>query len=143
MKAHPSRSRGHTPPEADEKTCAACGRRITWRKKWERNWASIRYCSDGCRTRRLGKVDQDLETAIRSLLSERASGASICPSEAARRVASAGPTPDDWQTLMEPARAAARRLVAQGEIEITQRGSRVDPSTARGPIRLRRATRAS
>jgi hypothetical protein len=38
---------------------------------------------------------------------------------------------------MEPARAAARRLVANGEIQITQRGNVVDPSTARGPIRLR------
>ncbi len=36
---------------------------------------------------------------------------------------------------MEPARAAARRLVARGEVEITQRGSVVDPSTAKGPVR--------
>ncbi|MBS2019535.1 MAG: DUF3253 domain-containing protein [Deltaproteobacteria bacterium] len=34
--------------------------------------------------------------------------------------------------------AAARRLVARGEIVITQRGVPVDPSTARGPIRLRK-----
>jgi hypothetical protein len=40
---------------------------------------------------------------------------------------------------MEPARAAARRLVADGEVEITQRGRVVDPSTARGPIRIRAA----
>ncbi len=39
---------------------------------------------------------------------------------------------------MEPARQAARRLVAAGEIEITQGGHVVDPSTAKGPIRLRR-----
>jgi hypothetical protein len=38
---------------------------------------------------------------------------------------------------MEPARAAARRLVSHGRIVITQKGSVVDPSTARGPIRLR------
>jgi hypothetical protein len=40
---------------------------------------------------------------------------------------------------MEPARRAARRLVAAGTLEITQGGRVVDPSTARGPIRLRRA----
>ena len=40
---------------------------------------------------------------------------------------------------MERSREAARRLVADGEIVITQRGRVVDPSTAKGPIRLRRA----
>jgi hypothetical protein len=39
---------------------------------------------------------------------------------------------------MEPARAAARRLVAAGEAEITQGGRVVHAGTARGPIRVRR-----
>lgn len=34
------------------KTCPACGRPFTWRKKWERNWDEIRYCSDRCRNNR-------------------------------------------------------------------------------------------
>jgi hypothetical protein len=38
---------------------------------------------------------------------------------------------------MEPARSAARRLVAQGRIVITQHKQPVDPATAKGPIRLR------
>jgi hypothetical protein len=38
---------------------------------------------------------------------------------------------------MEPARAAARRLVAAGRIVIVQQGKVVDGSTAKGPIRLR------
>jgi hypothetical protein len=38
---------------------------------------------------------------------------------------------------MEPSRRAARRLVAQGLVEITQKGRVVDPSTAKGPIRIR------
>ncbi|MFM8291184.1 MAG: DUF2256 domain-containing protein [Planctomycetia bacterium] len=33
------------------KTCAACGRPFTWRKKWERCWEQVRYCSDRCRGR--------------------------------------------------------------------------------------------
>ncbi len=114
------------------KDCASCGRLIEWRKKWERSWGEVRYCSDTCRRRRVRPVDTELEAAITDLLAARATGASICPSEAARRV-----DPDDWRPLMEPARAAARRLVVAGEIEITQRGHVVDPSTARGPIRLR------
>jgi hypothetical protein len=39
---------------------------------------------------------------------------------------------------MEPARMAARRLVARGEVQIVQGGRVVDPSTARGAIRIRR-----
>jgi hypothetical protein len=40
---------------------------------------------------------------------------------------------------MEPAREAARRLVAAGEIVITQHGIVVDGGKAKGPIRLRKA----
>lgn len=31
------------------KTCATCGRPFTWRKKWEKVWDDVRYCSDRCR----------------------------------------------------------------------------------------------
>ncbi len=31
------------------KDCAACGRPFAWRKKWERDWDNVRYCSDKCR----------------------------------------------------------------------------------------------
>jgi hypothetical protein len=31
------------------KTCAACGRPFTWRRKWALNWDTVRYCSDACR----------------------------------------------------------------------------------------------
>lgn len=78
-------------------------------------------------------VDRHLERAITDLLEGRRAGATICPSEAARRV-----DPEAWRDLMEPARGAARRLVASGDLEITQKGVVVDPSTATGPIRLRR-----
>jgi len=130
---------------AAEKTCVSCGRRIEWRKKWERDWESIRYCSDACRSAKVGPVDQALEAAIIDLLDRRAGGATICPSDAARLVAVADGDHDagdePWRELMEPARRAARRLVASGEVEITQRGSVVDPSTAKGPIRIRRSHR--
>jgi hypothetical protein len=33
---------------------------------------------------------------------------------------------DTWRELMEPARMAARRLVASGEVEILQQGRVVD-----------------
>lgn len=31
------------------KLCACCGLPFTWRKKWERDWASVKFCSDRCR----------------------------------------------------------------------------------------------
>jgi hypothetical protein len=104
-----------------------------WRASWARNWDSVRYCSDACRRRKVRPVDAALEAAILALLDERAVGATICPSEAARSVGG-----EEWRELMEPARRAARRLVEAGSVEITQGGQVVDPSTARGPVRVRR-----
>lgn len=118
------------------KTCAACGRRIEWRRKWARDWEQVRYCSADCRRRGVTATDRRLEQAVLDLLEARAAASTICPSEAARAVGG-----DGWRELMEPARRAARRLVAAGAVEITQKGRVVDPSTARGPIRVRRRAR--
>ena len=122
------------------KPCTVCGRVIEWRKKWEREWEQVRYCSTQCR--RSGRTPQDaaLETAILALLAQRKGGATICPSEAAQRVATLDASvadTDSWRVLREPARQAARRLVVRGAVEIVQGGKVVDPSTARGPIRIR------
>ncbi len=119
------------------KPCAVCGRTITWRKKWERDWDAVRSCSAACRRAGVSPTDAALEQSVLALLGARAADATICPSEAAHAVGG-----DDWRRLMEPARAAARRLVASGDIEITQGGRVVDPSTAKGPIRVRLVARA-
>ena len=120
----------------EDKCCASCGRTFSWRKAWSKDWAQVRYCSDACRRRKVRAVDRDLEAASVRLLEQRRGGATICPSEAARAVA--GEDRVDWEPLMEPARRAARRLVAAGEVELLQRGRVVDPSTFRGPVRIRR-----
>jgi len=31
------------------KPCLACGRPMSWRKAWAKNWAEVRYCSAACR----------------------------------------------------------------------------------------------
>jgi hypothetical protein len=47
-----------------EKVCIACNRPFAWRKKWEKNWADVKYCSDKCRanktrqTRQINGLDQ-------------------------------------------------------------------------------------
>lgn len=118
------------------RVCAVCGREIERRKKWARDWENVKYCSDACRGRRQDAAKDPLQQAMVALLRERAQGATLCPSEVARLVAG-----EEWRSRMEDARAAARLLEAQGLVEITQAGRVVDPSTARGPIRVR-ATRA-
>lgn len=80
-----------------------------------------------------GRAGEELERVILDLLDNRAEGATICPSEAARAVGG-----DAWRDDMDAARAAARRLVESGEVDITQGGEVVDGSTAKGPIRIRR-----
>jgi hypothetical protein len=77
-------------------------------------------------------ADRALEQAILDLLEDRTG--TICPSEAARKVAGE----DDWRALMQPARDAAARLVAAGLVEVTQRGQVVDVARAHGPVRIRR-----
>jgi len=34
------------------KPCAVCGRAMSWRKAWAKNWAEVRYCSEACRKRK-------------------------------------------------------------------------------------------
>jgi len=119
--------------EKAEKPCERCGRTMQWRAKWAKNWDTVKYCSDTCRRAKVRATDLALEQAIVELLNAHARDASICPSEAARVVGG-----ESWQSLMEPARMAARRLVAQEKVQITQGGRVVDPSRAKGPIRIRR-----
>ena len=118
----------------ETKICASCGRVISWRKKWEDCWDEVKYCSAGCRKKKVSEVDVGLEAAILELLGKRASGATACPSEVAREFFGE----DDWRGEMERVRSAARRLVDAGKVEILQNGRVVDASTAKGTIRLRK-----
>lgn len=34
------------------KICPVCQRPFAWRKKWERCWEEVRYCSEKCRRHR-------------------------------------------------------------------------------------------
>jgi hypothetical protein len=33
----------------DTKICKECNRTFTWRKKWEKVWDEVKYCSERCR----------------------------------------------------------------------------------------------
>ncbi len=114
------------------KLCPVCGRDFEWRRKWADCWDEVKYCSERCRRNRKSHEGDALGKAILSLLATRDSKSSICPSEVAR-----SEFPENWRDQMESVRQAGRHLAAKGLIEVTQGGKKVDPKTAKGPIRYR------
>ncbi|MEN8422741.1 DUF2256 domain-containing protein [Acinetobacter junii] len=47
-----------------EKICAYCLRPFTWRKKWERSWGDVNFCSQKCKqlAKRKAKTDVNNHT---------------------------------------------------------------------------------
>lgn len=121
---------------APVKWCAVCGRVISWRLKWRKDWDNVKYCSDKCRALGLTSRDDEIAKAILKLLQARPDGATICPSETVR-VLQPREADDSRQVLMEAIRRAARRLAVRRQVVWLQGGRPVDPSKARGPVRLR------
>ncbi len=39
------------------KICVVCQRPFTWRKKWEKVWDEVKYCSDACRAKKQSAKD--------------------------------------------------------------------------------------
>lgn len=52
MAKNVNRGRGQAKADLPEKTCVVCGRAFTWRKKWERDWEHVKYCSKRCASAR-------------------------------------------------------------------------------------------
>ncbi|MBL8149767.1 MAG: DUF2256 domain-containing protein [Blastocatellia bacterium] len=42
----------HNPQNLPVKICPVCLKPFTWRRKWKKNWADVKYCSDACRKRK-------------------------------------------------------------------------------------------
>lgn len=77
-------------------------------------------------------LDERIAATILALLAQRAEGATICPSEAARAIA-----PSGWRPLMPRVRDVAATMAAAGEVELRQRGAAVSPfEPVRGPLRI-------
>ena len=77
-------------------------------------------------------MERSARTAIQELLLERDAGATICPSEAARRIGG-----DDWRTAMDRVHKAAAELAAEGHVRLSQRGNTVTRPV--GAYRIARA----
>tara|TARA_Y100000768_G_scaffold258956_1_gene196991 strand:- start:26856 stop:27005 length:150 start_codon:yes stop_codon:yes gene_type:complete len=42
----------HNKINLEEKICKKCQKPFTWRKKWERNWDEVKFCSNRCKKSR-------------------------------------------------------------------------------------------
>jgi len=45
------------------KTCPVCKRDFTWRKKWQRDWERVKYCSKACAKKGQGVAAKDAKSA--------------------------------------------------------------------------------
>jgi hypothetical protein len=85
-------------------------------------------------------AEADTVRIILDLTRSRGPMKSICPSEAARALATRAGV-EAWQHFMKPVRQAAIRLARAGQIEIVRKGKPValplPPNDVRGVIRLR------
>jgi len=39
----------HKKQNLPEKICETCKKPFSWRKKWERDWENVKYCSERCK----------------------------------------------------------------------------------------------
>lgn len=116
----------------DSKVCLVCGRNFEYRKKWEKVWDEVLYCSDACRRNKSKEAKLDYENLILKILKNKPTHTSICPSEVLDLQDKTN------KEKIELVRRAARRLAHSGQITILQNGKVVDPNTFKGPIRLTR-----
>lgn len=49
VNAHPKSGLKGFKQQLPTKPCLACGRLMSWRKAWAKNWEQVKYCSDACR----------------------------------------------------------------------------------------------
>ena len=70
------------------------------------------------------------ETLIRLALT-RGPEKTFCPSEVAIKL-----DPENWRNHLSEVRIIANQLIAEGFLECTQKGKKIDPTIVKGPIRL-------
>ena len=115
------------------KECLVCGRAFEWRKKWRRNWLTVRYCSKRCSKHPLTQADRQLEQSILECL-EMGNGR-VLGVVLFEQVRVARPKIED-----EKVKSAARRLAHQGALVWFQSGRKVSPDRCSGAFELRRCT---
>lgn len=75
-----------------------------------------------------------LSDTIMSLVRERGNEKTICPSEAARKLA--GSDPDVWGAMMPHVRKVAIGLAREGRVVIYRKGKAITPEDLKGVYRI-------
>ncbi len=52
----------HKKVNLPQKICPVCQRPFTWRKKWEKDWEQVTYCSERCRRAKLKNDQRKIKT---------------------------------------------------------------------------------
>ena len=78
--------------------------------------------------------DDALADAILTLSRERGQDKTICPSEAARKLA--GSNPDIWGAMMSQVRKVAISLAREGRVVIYRKGRAIAPDDLKGVYRI-------
>lgn len=83
-----------------------------------------------------GSAVLEARAAALALIAERADGATVCPSEVARVIASRAGEASGWRAAMPVVHAAVDQMLTEGVVRLSWKGRFL---TARsGPYRLRR-----
>lgn len=98
---------------------------MEWRKAWEKNWESIRYCSASCRRVKLDKRGAKLREEILGKVSQLRPHEFIAEEN----------IPHDNR---EEVRSVARLLYIEGLIGLTQSGKPIKDTNFKGPIEFRK-----
>ncbi len=78
--------------------------------------------------------NEQIETALLTLVAKRGAGKTVCPSEVSRYLAGSDET--KWRLLMKPVRAVAVRLANEARVVIRRKGKPVDPDDFKGVYRV-------
>lgn len=119
---------------SESKTCAACGRPFSWRRKWAEHWSEVKFCSRRCRGLKVRRVDREIETLLLTALRSESSPASIDPAKTIRAQRSDLP---DVQSSIERIHRAVRRLAERGDIELILHNRLISPGELRAGVRIR------
>jgi hypothetical protein len=112
-----------------DKICASCGRPMEWRKAWEKNWESIRYCSDSCRRDKFDKTSGSVRDAILAMVKVNGLKKPVAEAEVAQYLWQA-----DWEKRLEEVRRVARQLHHAGLITIFQSGRPIKDLNFKGAV---------
>jgi hypothetical protein len=102
---------------------------MEWRKAWEKNWDSIRYCSDSCRRDKFDKKSTNVRETILAMTKTAGKSKPVPATDVAQSL-----WPLEWETRLEEVRRVARLLHHEKLITILQNGKPITDLNFKGPV---------